>query len=97
MTTTSHGLVGNYIAGEWLQGDACERLAITDPATAETLGSVPLSGRTEVDRAVQAARAAFPAWRRTRGGLGIATVPPPEPDLASPPLEVARIPSAPPS
>ena len=65
MTTTPLGHVGNYIAGEWLQGDACGRLAITDPATAETLGSVPDSGRTEVGRAVQAARAAFPAWRRT--------------------------------
>ncbi len=65
MTTTPHAPVGNYIAGEWLPSDACGRLAITDPATAETLGTVPDSGRTEVDRAVQAARAAFPAWRRT--------------------------------
>ncbi|MDE2873817.1 MAG: CoA-acylating methylmalonate-semialdehyde dehydrogenase [Gemmatimonadota bacterium] len=65
MTTTPRPHAGNYIAGEWLPGDACERLAVTDPATAEALGSVPLSGRTEVDRAVQAARAAFPAWRRT--------------------------------
>ena len=65
MTTTPHAPVGNYIAGEWLPSAACGRLAITDPATAETLGTVPDSGRTEVDRAVQAARAAFPEWRRT--------------------------------
>ena len=65
MTTTSPRAVGNYIAGEWLPSDACGRLAITDPATAETLGTVPDSGQTEVDCAVQAARAAFPAWRRT--------------------------------
>ena len=65
MTTTSPVTVGNYIAGEWLPSDACGRLTVTDPATAETLGTVPDSGRTEVDRAVQAARAAFPAWRRT--------------------------------
>ncbi len=63
--TTPHGLAANYIAGEWSSGDACERLAVTDPATGEALGAVPDSGRTEVDRAVAAASAAFPAWRRT--------------------------------
>ena len=42
-----------------------ERLAITDPATGDTLGAVPVSGPADVDRAVQAAVAAFPSWRRT--------------------------------
>ncbi len=65
MTTTPRTHAGNYIAGEWLPGDACERLAITDPATAETLGTVPLSGPADIDHAVAAAHAAFPAWRRT--------------------------------
>ena len=63
--TTPHGPAGNYIAGEWSQGDACGMLPVTDPATGDTLGSVPVSGPADVDRAVQAARAAFPAWRRT--------------------------------
>ncbi len=63
--TTPRGLAANYIAGEWSPGDACERLPVTDPATGEALGAVPDSGRTEVDRAVAAASAAFPAWRRT--------------------------------
>ena len=40
-------------------------LPVTDPATGDTLGSIPVSGPADVDRAVQAARAAFPAWRRT--------------------------------
>ena len=53
------------MAGQWRSGDACERLAITDPATGETLGAVPVSGRADVDRAVAAAVAAFPSWRRT--------------------------------
>ncbi len=65
MPTTSPGLAANYVAGEWLQGDACEKLAVTDPATGDTLGAVPVSGPADVDRAVQAAVAAFPAWRRT--------------------------------
>ena len=63
--TTPHGLAANYIAGEWSPGDACERLAVTDPATGETLGAVPVSGGTDVDRAVAAATAAFPSWRST--------------------------------
>ncbi|KAJ0122577.1 ldehyde dehydrogenase [Diaporthe amygdali] len=34
-----------------------------NPSTEETLPEVPLSGQNEVDQAVAAARAAFPAWR----------------------------------
>ena len=63
--TTSRGLAANYVAGEWVAGDACEMLAVTDPATGETLGEVPVSGPADIDRAVAAAHAAFPAWRRT--------------------------------
>ncbi len=63
--TTSSGLVANYVAGEWTASEAGEKLAVTDPATGETLGAVPVSGGTDVDRAVAAATAAFPAWRRT--------------------------------
>ena len=65
MTTDGRGLVANYVAGEWVTTDAGEKLAVTDPATGEVLGAVPVSGRSDVDRAVAAARAAFPAWRRT--------------------------------
>ncbi|MXX72416.1 MAG: CoA-acylating methylmalonate-semialdehyde dehydrogenase [Gemmatimonadetes bacterium] len=65
MPTTSHGLAANYVAGSWVTPDACENLAVTDPATGKTLGAVPVSGRSDVDRAVAAAVAAFPAWRRT--------------------------------
>ena len=63
--TTPHGLVANYVAGEWTASEAGEKLAVTDPATGETLGAVPVSGGTDVERAVAAAAAAFPAWRRT--------------------------------
>lgn len=60
-----HGLAANYVAGDWVTPGADEQLAVKDPATGEVLGSVPLSGRSDVDRAVEAAHAAFPAWRRT--------------------------------
>jgi malonate-semialdehyde dehydrogenase (acetylating)/methylmalonate-semialdehyde dehydrogenase len=57
--------VPNFIGGAWTAAVAAESLPITDPATAERLGSVPLSGRDDVDLAVRAAAAAFPAWRAT--------------------------------
>ena len=65
MTACQPGLAANYVAGEWRSGDAREKLAITDPATGEALGAVPVSSRADVDLAVAAASAAFPTWRRT--------------------------------
>ncbi len=55
----------NYTDGEWRSSAASDFLKVINPATAEILGSVPLSPAAEVDAAVQAAARAFPAWRRT--------------------------------
>ncbi len=55
----------NYISGQWHHSTAAEQLEVHNPATAEVIASVPLSSRAEVDRAVQAALAAFPEWRNT--------------------------------
>ena len=57
--------VANFIAGKWVSPDGDERLPVTDPATGEALGSVPVSSGADVAQAVAAARAAFPEWRRT--------------------------------
>jgi len=65
MTTTKEKLAANYIAGTWLASDAIESIEVTNPATSESLASVALSGSEDVGRAVAAAAAAFPAWRRT--------------------------------
>ena len=54
----------NYVQGEWQQSAAVESLAVLNPATGEELGRTPLSPAAEVDAAVQAARRAFPGWRR---------------------------------
>ena len=54
----------NYFQGEWQQSAAVESLAVINPATGEELGRTPLSPAAEVDAAVQAARRAFPGWRR---------------------------------
>ena len=47
----------NHIAGEWVESSASDCLEITNPATAEPLGRVPLSTSRDVDQAVAAARA----------------------------------------
>ena len=57
--------IGNYVGGRWVEPEAHERLDVTNPATGETLAQVPLSGAADVDRAVSAAREAFPGWRAT--------------------------------
>ena len=54
-----------YVNGEWIESTATEWLDVPNPATGEVLARVPLSGAEEVNKAVEAAAAAFPAWRRT--------------------------------
>jgi malonate-semialdehyde dehydrogenase (acetylating)/methylmalonate-semialdehyde dehydrogenase len=56
------------ILSHWIDGAPVEVLPertapITNPATGEVIARVPRGGAAEVDRAVAAARAAFPAWR----------------------------------
>jgi malonate-semialdehyde dehydrogenase (acetylating)/methylmalonate-semialdehyde dehydrogenase len=55
----------NCIAGDWRRGKSSETFAVHNPATAEVLAELPLAGAEDVDAAVAAASAAFPAWRRT--------------------------------
>src|SRR5687767_8337855 len=61
----SQGTLTNFIGGEWVASKSTQALAITNPATGELLGKVPLSTREDVDAAVAAARRAFASWRRT--------------------------------
>src|SRR5881396_4238614 len=53
----------NYIGGEWIAPGSVDYLELTNPATGETLGKVPLSGTRAVTEAVSAAQAAFLKWR----------------------------------
>jgi succinate-semialdehyde dehydrogenase/glutarate-semialdehyde dehydrogenase len=55
----------NYIAGEWLAAQPGRTLAVTDPATGELIANVPDSTASAARAAVDAAHAAFPAWRKT--------------------------------
>jgi malonate-semialdehyde dehydrogenase (acetylating)/methylmalonate-semialdehyde dehydrogenase len=53
--------VQNYIGGRFVPG-AGSRLDVLDPSDGSLLSQVPLSGPAELDAAVRAAAAAFPAW-----------------------------------
>jgi succinate-semialdehyde dehydrogenase/glutarate-semialdehyde dehydrogenase len=51
-----------YIDGQWVDADSCAKLDVRNPATGETLGTVPRMGADETRRAIAAAEAALPAW-----------------------------------
>ncbi|WP_286787850.1 MULTISPECIES: NADP-dependent succinate-semialdehyde dehydrogenase [unclassified Pseudomonas] len=52
-----------YIDGAWMDADGGQTINVGNPATGETLGTVPKMGRAETKRAVEAAERALPAWR----------------------------------
>ncbi|MDN7753389.1 NAD-dependent succinate-semialdehyde dehydrogenase [Burkholderia gladioli] len=53
-----------YLAGEWQGAANGASFEVRNPANGELLGSVPLAGAVETRRAIEAANAAWPAWRR---------------------------------
>jgi malonate-semialdehyde dehydrogenase (acetylating)/methylmalonate-semialdehyde dehydrogenase len=55
----------NCIAGEWSRGTSQDSYEIFNPATAGVLATISLASREDTGAAVEAASAAFPAWRRT--------------------------------
>jgi malonate-semialdehyde dehydrogenase (acetylating) / methylmalonate-semialdehyde dehydrogenase len=57
--------LSDYFGGEWRRSPATEFADVVNPATAERLARVPVGTRADVDAAVRAASAAYPAWRRT--------------------------------
>jgi len=54
-----------FIGGEWVAGDGSEGQPIINPATGETIAEVPKGTEADVDRAVKAARKAYPEWFET--------------------------------
>lgn len=51
-----------YIGGQWVDAVSGKTFCTVNPATGEEVARVPLGDAQDVDRAVRAARAAFPAW-----------------------------------
>jgi succinate-semialdehyde dehydrogenase/glutarate-semialdehyde dehydrogenase len=52
-----------YIDGAWVGADSGATRKVNNPATGETLSTVPDGGAAETRRAVEAAGRAFPPWR----------------------------------
>jgi succinate-semialdehyde dehydrogenase / glutarate-semialdehyde dehydrogenase len=53
-----------FIGGRWCDADNGETFGVTNPATGETLCTVPKMGAAETRRAIEAAKNAWPEWRR---------------------------------
>jgi acyl-CoA reductase-like NAD-dependent aldehyde dehydrogenase len=51
-----------YIDGAWVPSTGTSTLEVIDATTEEVLGTIPEGTAEDVDRAVAAAKAAFPAW-----------------------------------
>ncbi len=54
-----------YIDGAWVEPSGAETLEVIDPSTEEPFETIALGTAADVDRAVAAARAAFPAFAET--------------------------------
>ena len=52
-----------YIDGAWADADDKSTIAVHNPANGEQVGTVPKMGAAETRRAIEAANAAWPAWR----------------------------------
>ncbi|MFI6271542.1 aldehyde dehydrogenase family protein [Micromonospora zamorensis] len=64
MTTSTYAVTGHWIGGETVAGSA-GTLPVVNPATGEVVAETPAGTADDVDSAVAAARAAFPAWAAT--------------------------------
>ena len=51
-----------YVNGSWVDASDGTTIAVVNPATGDKLGTVPSLGAQDVEAAVAAAHAAFPAW-----------------------------------
>ncbi len=54
-----------YIDGTWVPSDSKGRLEVVNATTEEVMATIPEGDAADVDRAVAAARRAFPGWSQT--------------------------------
>jgi acyl-CoA reductase-like NAD-dependent aldehyde dehydrogenase len=51
-----------FIGGKWVDAESGRTFPVLNPSTEEEIGQAALAGPADVDKAVRAAMAAFPAW-----------------------------------
>ena len=57
-----------FVGGEWRDASSGETFEVTNPATGETVATLPDGGRTDMQRAIEAAVDAQREWGRTTVG-----------------------------
>lgn len=55
----------NLINGQWIDSDNQETISVINPATGDTIGTVPRCGKAETARAIEVAHSAFKKWKQT--------------------------------
>lgn len=55
----------HYINGEWVESTGSKTQDVINPATEEVMGTISMGTKEDLDRAVSAARAAFPSFSQT--------------------------------
>lgn len=55
----------HYINGEWVESTGSETMEVINPATEEVMGHISMGTQEDLDRAVRAARNAFPSFSQT--------------------------------
>jgi betaine-aldehyde dehydrogenase len=68
MSTTATAPLRNFIDGEFVEAAEGTTTPVLNPATGEQIAQAPSSSTADVDRAVAAARRAFPGWAATTPG-----------------------------
>lgn len=57
-----HAYTSHYIGGQWIPCESTDAFAVHDASTEEIMATVPAGTAAEAQKAILAARAAFPAW-----------------------------------
>jgi malonate-semialdehyde dehydrogenase (acetylating)/methylmalonate-semialdehyde dehydrogenase len=65
LAATRYPAVRNYVGGAFVDAPGRDALEVTNPADGSVISHVPLSGASDLERAVDAARKAAPAWAAT--------------------------------
>jgi 1-pyrroline dehydrogenase len=63
--TTSRTTYHAFVGGGWIDARSGETMEVINPATGDVIAEVPRCGAEDVDRAIEAAKAALPKWLDT--------------------------------
>jgi succinate-semialdehyde dehydrogenase / glutarate-semialdehyde dehydrogenase len=64
MASAQYDKLHLYIDGEWLGPQGRKTGNVINPATGETIGTLPHASKADLDRALDAAQRGFQSWRK---------------------------------